>query len=206
MGSPRFLERACRRKCPLFQPRFFGRPFLSRTPPRKLGHVFTLHCTARLTKRLRATPHLATRETTTRLGNWYANLIHLGRQQLVLAVSEKTLLSIVVPAAPSATLVPRMRGAVADVLRALGVSRVDIRVEEEAMADVVYAKPTDRRALGVLVDFAKTLPYYLEDGGTLFGVALKLARTPCGPLHKTSVFPDRATVALFGVASLRIVR
>jgi hypothetical protein len=99
-----------------------------------------------------------------------------------------------------------MRGAVADVLRALGVSRADIRAEEEAMADVAYAKPTNRQALGVLVDFAKTLRYYLDDGGSLFDVALKLGRTPCGALYNTTVFPDRATVALFGVPSLRLVR
>jgi hypothetical protein len=99
-----------------------------------------------------------------------------------------------------------MRAAVGHVLQALGVSRSDIGAEDEAMTDFVYGKPTDRQVLGVLVDFAKTLPYYLDDGGTLLDVALKLGRTPCSPLRKTTVFPDRATVALFGVPSLRLVR
>jgi hypothetical protein len=70
--------------------------------------MFTLRCTARLLKRMKVAPLVACPEPTTHLGDWYANLIHVGRQQLVLAVSEKTLLPVVVPAAPNSTLVPRL--------------------------------------------------------------------------------------------------
>lgn len=142
---------------------------------------------------------------TTRLGDWYANLIHVGRQQLVLAVSEKTLLPVVVPAAPNSTLVPRLRAAVAEVLHSFGISRGEIEKEGAAMNEVVYGKTTSRQVVGVLVDLAKALPYHLDDG-TLLDVSLRLAETPCSPLYKTTTSPDRATIALFGAKPLRLVR
>jgi hypothetical protein len=36
--------------------------------------------------------------TTTRLGDWYANLLRIGRLQLVLAISERTFFPVVVAA------------------------------------------------------------------------------------------------------------
>jgi hypothetical protein len=52
--------------------------------------VFTLRSTARLLKRMKVAPVAACPDPTTHLGDWYANLIHVGHQQLVLAVSAKT--------------------------------------------------------------------------------------------------------------------
>ena len=37
-------------------------------------------------------------ESTTRLGNWYVNLVRYGRPQMVLASSERSLLTVVLPA------------------------------------------------------------------------------------------------------------
>ena len=36
-------------------------------------------------------------------------------------------------------------------------------------------------------------------------ISLRLSETPCSPLYKTHVSPDRATVAMFGAAPLRRV-
>jgi hypothetical protein len=124
---------------------------------------------------LKAAPAGIAPVTTSRLGDWCANLIHVGHQQLVLAVSEKTLLPVVVLAAPNTTLIPRLRVAVADVLRALGISRGDIDPEDAAMAESVYGTTTNRQVLGILVDFAQGIPYYLDAGGSLLGVSVKLA-------------------------------
>jgi hypothetical protein len=147
--------------------------------------------------RLNAKPDTAPPQPTTSLGDWCANLVHFGRQQLVLAVSDRTFLPIVVAAAPGTTLVPRLRAALAELLEALCVPRAAIEREAKPMEDWAYGKTRNRQALGVLVDFAKTLPYYMEDGGSLLSVALKLSDTPCSPLYKTSTFPDRATSLLF---------
>jgi hypothetical protein len=90
-----------------------------------------------------------------------------------------------------------LRGSLADVLRPLGISRNDIEREDAAMAECVYGKTTNRQVLGILVDFAKMLPYHLDEGDSLIEASLKLAETPCSPLFKTTTSPDRTTRALF---------
>lgn len=61
------------------------------------------------------------------------------------------------------------------------------------MQDYRVATTNNRQVVGVLVDFGKALPYYLEDDGSLLSVSFKLSKTPCSPLYKTSTYPDRAT-------------
>lgn len=147
-------------------------------------------------------PHASTPDPTTRLGDWYANLIHVGRQQLVLAVSEKTLLPVVVVAAPSTTLVPRLAATVVDVLRALAVPEAAIEYEAAAMHEVVLGRTASKQVLGIVVDFGQLLPFFLDDGRPLLHVSLKLAHTPCSPLRKAAGSPDRETVALLGANTL----
>jgi hypothetical protein len=60
--------------------------------------MFTLRCTRKLLKRLGTRPSSEAVEPSTVLGDWYANLLHLRPQQLVLAMSERRLLCVVVPA------------------------------------------------------------------------------------------------------------
>jgi len=77
------------------------------------------------------------------------------------------------------------------------------------MSEVAYGKTASKRVLGIMVDFAKVLPFYLEMGASLSEVSAKLAETPCGPLFKTTVSPDATTTALFGARPrprLRLVR
>lgn len=169
--------------------------------------MFTLRCTARLLGRLKIRPKADPIEPTTRLGDWYANLLNVGRLQLVLAVSEQTLLPVLVPAAPISTLVLRLRVGLGDVLRALGVSRVEVEKENAEMENVVYGKTANRQVIGIMVDFAKAVEFYIEDDPSLLHVAMKLAHTPCSPLYKTEeISPDRTTVALFWRPPLRLVQ
>jgi hypothetical protein len=136
--------------------------------------------------------------STTRLGDWYANIVYVGRLQLVLAISDRTLLPVLITAAPITTLVPRLRAGVGDVLRGLEIAEADIAKELAEMNDVVYAKTADRQVTGVLVELARMLPFYFEDGGSsLLEAALWLARTPCSPLYPREGSPDRATAAAF---------
>lgn len=168
--------------------------------------MYTLRCTKRLLARLR--PSLA-REcpvSTTRLGDWYANLVQVGRKQLVLAVSAPTLLPILMPAAPVATLPDRMPTGVAEMLGALRIATRDIDDEIAAMNEVMFATTINPRVVGILVDFARLLPFYMEKPGTLLDHALHLARTPCSPLARPNTSPDLVTLALFGGSRLRVVR
>jgi hypothetical protein len=130
-------------------------------------------------------------ESTTRLGDWHANLVHVGRVQLVLAMSDKTFLPVVLPGAPISTLAARLPVAVGDVLRALGVPAIDVEREQAAMSAVVFGKAVNRQVLGVMVDFAQALPFYIDSTPSLLALSLKLAGTPCGPLYKRTSFPGQ---------------
>jgi hypothetical protein len=172
--------------------------------------VFTLCATKRLISRLKVAPVAEAAAPTTLLGDWYANLLHVGRLQLVLAVSERTFLPVVVPAAPGGSVVDRLRIGVGEVLRALDVDGGAIAREVSAMDGVAFGKATNRQAIGVMIEFARLLPFYVEEAPSLLAVSLKLADTPCGPLYKSTVFPNRTAEALFepdsGAAPRRVRR
>jgi hypothetical protein len=70
------------------------------------------------------------------------------------------------------------------------------------MASVQIAKTTDRSVVGIMVDFAKSIPFHLEVGGwdetTLPFVESRLAETPCyaGRRFEDVIFPDKKTPEL----------
>ncbi len=155
--------------------------------------MFTLRCTARLRKRLGTTEDATSGAPSTRLGDWYAHLLFT-RPQLVLCVSDRTLLPILVPAREGHLLVARLRGAVAHMLRALGVADAAVAAERDAMMDAVIGKTASRQVLGSLNDFVWMLDSYRR-AGTLLEVSLRLADTPCGPLRMNS--PREETIRVF---------
>ena len=66
--------------------------------------------------------------------------------------------------------------------------------EISGMSEVVYAKTANRSVLGVMNEFVFLADGYRDQDGSVNPVALslKLAGTPCGPLYKGAVFPDKA--------------
>jgi hypothetical protein len=135
--------------------------------------------------------------TDTLLGDWYANLIRVGRLQMVLAISERTLLPVVVPAKESRTLARRMGEALEPLLLSIGIPTEDVLAERGAMRGPAIGKTANRRVLGSLNDLA----FQLEVGlvhfpeRTLLEHALWLAKTPLKVIEYGS--PDLATVAAF---------
>src|SRR6266571_4365332 len=119
----------------------------------------------------------------TALGDWYLNRLVVDRQPLLLLVSSRSLLSILIPARDVRTLPTRLPDVVRARLRRFGIPSPMVEAEVMAMAPIAIAKTTDRSVLGVMVDFAKDIPYYLEidgwDENTLPEVEAKLAETPC---------------------------
>ena len=189
---------------------------VSRRPVRVLGcsantitrygaPVFVFRCTKKLLHRVEPSAALQGEppKSTTRLGDWYANLLIIQRQQLVLAVSGVTLLPLLLPAGPFKTMPIRLAEAASQTLTALGVEGGKIAPEVAAMNACFVTTTDSRQVLGMMNDFAKMLPFYLE-GATLTEAALQLAECPCSPLAMDS--PRRSTVALFGGPSLRLVK
>jgi hypothetical protein len=158
--------------------------------------VFVLHCTKKLLGRLsRAGAEADQVTSTTRLGDWTANLFFIGRHQIVLAVSNTTLLPVLLPIAPARTFLARFTEAAGKMLMALGIDRQQALSEMAAMNECIVAPTNDRRVLGTINDFGRMLEAYL-DGRPLPEVALHLSEAPCSPIAMDS--PRRATIALFG--------
>jgi hypothetical protein len=133
----------------------------------------------------------------TALGDWYVNRLVVDRQPLLLLVSSATLLPILIPARDVRTLPDRLAGIVEARLRRCGIEASVIRAEIEAMSSVAVGPTVDRSVLGILVDFAKCVPFHLEPGQwderMLPAVEARLAETPCyasGP-DRGVIFPER---------------
>jgi hypothetical protein len=156
--------------------------------------MVTIRCTQKLLRRLR--PSSDTPASTTVLGDWYANVL-FSRPQLVVCVSERTLLPVVLHAKELQTLVPRLSVAVGEVLLRLGVSPKLAQKEQDEMRTFAYGRTQNRRVLGSLNDFMSMLPHYLNarPEATLLEHSLHLAQTPCTPIGHSS--PDRVTLELF---------
>lgn len=159
--------------------------------------MFVLRCTQKLLSRLNAAPDLQAAAPDNVLGNWYANLVRAGRVQVVLAVSERSLLPVVVPAREGRTLVQRLIAAVDPMLQAIGVPADDAATECRAMQAWTLGKTENRRVIGSLNDLAfqleGALPYWPDR--TPLDHSLWLAKTPLKLIDYGS--PDQATIAAF---------
>lgn len=166
--------------------------------------MFVLRCTRKLIQKIAPTVRLdaGVPRSTARLGDWYANALVIRREHLVLAVSETTLLPVLVSAAPYRTLAERLPDAVGEMLAALGIDDTKVAAEVAAMGECVVAPTSSRQVVGAMTEFGKMLDDYF-DGRPIIDVALHLAQTPCGPLKGGS--PDDATKALFKRPLLRLV-
>ena len=161
--------------------------------------MFTLRCTQRLLRRLRVPGEVADRPPTTGLGDWYANLLRIGSRQLILATSERSLLTVYVTAKEPAQLPERLRLAVADLLEQLGMPAHLIAVEIAAMADVSIGRTQDRRVLGTMNDLAFQARWRLQDDpmADLDRLQLDLATMPCGMIDYSC--SGAKTAELFGL-------
>jgi hypothetical protein len=130
----------------------------------------------------------------TALGDWYVNRLVVDRQPLLLLVSSASLLPMLVHARNVRDLPLYIGDMVVHRLARLGVARSLIDAERRAMTPVQVGATVDRSVLGIMVDFAKGVPYYLEagwDDAALEVVEDRLAETPChaGKLSERVVFP-----------------
>ena len=158
--------------------------------------MYVLHCTRKLLDRLKVkVPTEAPEDSTTALGAWYATPLPW-RPQSVLLVNATTLLPVVMPLAPVATLQTRFVGELALVLHAHRVPADLIDPEVQAMEACVVAKTASRSLLGMLNEFSFLADVFRNSGDdmSLLDLSLKLSTVPCGPLKGGS--PDRTLRAL----------
>jgi hypothetical protein len=153
---------------------------------------------------MKASPNAEPSSPSSRLGDWYAHTFIIRRTHYVLAVSERTLLPVVISASPIKMLVPRFLDGACDVMRAIGVQEDQLTRERGGMDDVAIGRTENRQVLGTINDFGRMLEVYLE-GDTCIGASLRLAEAPCGPIQMES--PRERTLHLLGSQPhLRLVK
>jgi hypothetical protein len=168
--------------------------------------MFYLQCTSKLLDRVK--PDISVPgQSDTALGNWYATVL-FWKPQVALLVSERTLLPVLMPLAPAATLARRFPGQLALVLKEHGVSSEFIAQEVWRMDKVQYAKTANRSVVGILNEFVRQAEFWLAayayqkgDDDDLLAISAKLAETPCSPLYKGPISPDKALHELVKASS-----
>ena len=163
--------------------------------------MFVVHGTKKFLERTKR-PVGEAGHSTTVLGNWYATAV-FWKPQAAVFVNERTLMPIVVPLAPAASVTDRFPGHVSEVFVALGLDRSFIESEIAEMSDCRLAKTTSRSLLGSMNEFVYLGKAFSDDGGCYDSVelSLKLAKVPCRPLYGSHVTPDDELRAF--VAALR---
>ncbi|WP_233999906.1 DUF6933 domain-containing protein [Porphyrobacter sp. TH134] len=162
-----------------------------------LATMFHLHCTKKLLDRIN--PEISVPgQSDTVLGNWYATVL-FWKPQVALLVSERTLLPVLIPLAPADTLARRFPAQLALVLQEHGVPSEFIAQEVWRMGQAQYAKTANRSVVGILNEFVRQTEFWLAayayekgDDDDLLAISVKLAETPCSPLYKGPVSPDKA--------------
>jgi hypothetical protein len=143
-----------------------------------------LRCTQKLRTRLRARNTLSPVPSTTVLGDWYCHLLHLGRTQAILCLSEQTRLPLLLPAQAAKLFPQRLSAALAALLAALGIPDAVIQQEQLQMSEYVIAPTASRSVLGSLNDFEQAAQFLiaLDPPPSFLAVSVQLAQTPCRPL------------------------
>jgi hypothetical protein len=162
--------------------------------------MVVLRCTQKLLVRLKQVGDVTAGESTTRLGDWYGNILRIGRRQHVLFISERSRLPVVLP--------KRWRTVFPDVvcerLAIVGVAAADIADERTRMSEITFGATRNRSLLGTLNDFA----FMAQSGNALRTepespeeLMRFLSQTPILPLDGAS--PIALTRAVFAPRSTR---
>jgi len=162
----------------------------------------TLRCTRKLLDRL-GVPHDADSDVppTNALGDWYANLIRVGHDQLVIAVNERSTLTLVLPARDIRhSLVPQMFRMLATLLRDIGVPQEVVEREIIAMQPMALARTASRSMLAVMNDRAHLVEAHWREGRATMDIMMLLARCPItSGVARDDVYPRRAARRLLGL-------
>ena len=116
--------------------------------------MVVLRCTQKLLVRLKQVADLPPVESTTRLGDWYGNILQIGRRQYLLFISEPSRLPVVLPITESKRLGTVFPEAVCERLAIVGIAAADIADERMRMSELAFGRTRNRSLLGTLNDFA----------------------------------------------------
>jgi hypothetical protein len=166
--------------------------------------MVVLRCTRKLLERLKRSEASAGVASTTRLGDWYGNILRIGRRQHLLFISERSRLPVVIPIREAKRLEMIFPDAVCAVLAAVGIADECIADERSRMAEIAFGPTMNRSLLGTLNDYA----FMAQQGNANRAepespeeLMRFLAQTPILPLDGAS--PIALTGAVFDNRSAR---
>jgi hypothetical protein len=123
--------------------------------------------------------------TSTALGEWYVTVL-FWRPQVALFVNAVTFLPVLMPLAPTASVLGRFPSELANVMNALGIDPRFVAAEVDEMREV--GKTASRQVLGVMNEFAFMAEHSIStghsDSADLLGLSVWLSNTTVGPLTK----------------------
>ena len=116
--------------------------------------MVVLRCTQKLLVRLKQVGDLPLVESTTRLGDWYGNILRIGRRQHLLFISERSRLPVILPIGEAKRLGTVFPDAVSERLAIVGIAGRDISDERVRMSEITFGRTRNRSLLGTLNDYA----------------------------------------------------
>src|SRR2546430_12354319 len=142
---------------------------------RRDGRVLILCATKKLLDRIGPPAMPDGERSTTRLGQWYATALSW-RPQVALLVNEPTLLSVLMPLAPAATLPRRAAGQIAAVLAAHAAPDAVVDEEVRQMRGYRIAPAANRSGVGILNEVSRLAANHRdpEPRPDLIGLRLRL--------------------------------
>jgi hypothetical protein len=146
--------------------------------------MVVLRCTQQLLLRLKQFDEEPSARSTTRLGDWYGNIIRMGRRHALIFISERSRLPVLIPIREANRLRSVFPDTVCQMLAAVGVSAADIKEERSRMSEIGYGRTRSRSLLGTLNDFSfgVRVHFIRARHESLEDIARVLARTPILPL------------------------
>jgi hypothetical protein len=131
------------------------------------------------------------------LGPWYATVL-FWRPRVVLLVNESTLLPVLLPLVPVSILTSRIAEQVTTVLVAHYAPAAIIDQERRHMQTCQLGGTMNRSVVGVMTELARLAEIHrdADPGMDFVALAVRLAATPCGPLYKRNIRPDRELAAV----------
>src|ERR1700730_11731796 len=160
--------------------------------------MVVVRCTQQLRLRLKQFDDEPPVRSTTRLGDWYGNILRMGGRHALIFISERSRLPVIIPIREANRLRIVFPDAVCQMLPAVGVSATDIEEERSRMLEIAYGRTKSRSLLGTLNDFSfgVRVHFITARHESLEDIARVLARTPIMPLDGAR--PIDLTRSLFG--------
>ena len=169
--------------------------------------MVVLRCTQQLLHRLKQFDGEPPMKSTTRLGDWYGNVIRMGNRHVLLFISERSRLPVLIPIRQASKMATVLPDAVGEMLAWIRVPESVIAEERRHMSEIALERTNSRSLLGTMNDFAfgVRVHFMTRRNESLEDIARALAKTPILPLKgECPIDLTRAALGLERLPSLHL--